>query len=200
MAIALHHSRAKGATLLVLLGIANHDGDGGAWPAIGTLARYARVSHSTAQRAVTTLVELGEVRRHLQGGGTWDMENWQRPNRYDFLLTCPNDCDRTKNHRTVRRSAVPLPTFAEPLPEVPGVHVDIPVDSPVDNSPHPPAPVRPPRTSATRPPRTSATLTNPLNQPLDTHSSTNVIARAKCGHDAIPGDSRHCVVGCRPKD
>lgn len=29
MAVALHHSKTQGATKLVLLGIANHEGDGG---------------------------------------------------------------------------------------------------------------------------------------------------------------------------
>jgi len=202
MAIALHHSRAKGATKLVLVGIANHDGDGGAWPSIGTLARYAACSASQVQRSIKRLEELGEIRRHIQQGGTWDMQSWARPNRYDFLLTCPEDCDRTKNHRTVRRSSIPLPTFGEQLPERAGVMpVEEIVDEaamPVDNStPDPPAPMRPGRTHATRPPRTHATLTIPSNQQLNTHTPTNVIARAKCGHELV--DDRHCILGCKPE-
>lgn len=206
MAIALHHSRARGSAKLVLLGIANHDGDGGAWPAISTLARYAGVSGSQAQKLVGQLVGLGEIRRHVQAGGTRDMEQWQRPNRYDFLLVCPPDCDRTKNHRTVKRSAMVLPAFGEQLPAQPGEPGDTPepVDNPVsnivDNSPRPPRTSRPPSIHRGGPPRVGRALTNPYNQSHDTHRPTNVIARAKlaCGHEAI--DDRHCVVGCRPKD
>lgn len=204
MAIALHHSRAKGSTKLVLLGIANHDGDGGSWPAISTLARYAGVGASQAQRCVTKLVELGEIRRHVQQGGTWDMEDWKRPNRYDFLLTCPDDCDRTKNHRTVRRSAVALPTFGDQLPSTEGESSDAepvhnPVSNPVDKPGRRGSTHTPPRMGAGGPGRMGATQTNPSNQPLNTHRSSSVIAREAlaCGHEAI--DDRHCIVGCKPK-
>lgn len=99
LAIAMHHSRAKGAQLLVLLGIANHDGDGGAWPAMGTLARYARVDVRTAQRAVRRLEQLGEIRTWRNGGGTNATPETQRPNRYEFRLACPPACDRSSQHR-----------------------------------------------------------------------------------------------------
>lgn len=103
IAIALHHSRAKGTAKLVLIGIANHDGDGGAWPSIDTLSIYAGVDVRNVQRAIDQLERLGEVRRLIQGGGTSRTPEWRRPNLYEVRLQCPPDCDRTKNHRTKRR-------------------------------------------------------------------------------------------------
>lgn len=143
-AIALHHSRAKSATSkLVLLGIANHDGDGGAWPAVSTLARYALCSPRTVQRAVDELEQLGEVRRIRQGGGTRWTADHRRPNLYEFLLVCPPDCDRSKNHRTRTR---------------PGPMIELDTIDPVDElstrvtpvSPHRVTPVSPEPSKRTR--------------------------------------------------
>lgn len=99
MAVVLHHSKAKGTAKLVLLGIANHAGDGGAWPSIETLARYANVTERNAQKAIGQLVALGEVAVHVQAGGTHRTKDHERPNRYDVLLACPATCDRTASHR-----------------------------------------------------------------------------------------------------
>jgi hypothetical protein len=99
LAAVLHHSRAKGTAKVVAIGIANHDGDGGAWPSIRTLAVYANVDRSTVKRAIKSLVVLGEVRVHVQAGGGRDMEDHDRPNRYEVLVECPEGCDRTTNHR-----------------------------------------------------------------------------------------------------
>jgi hypothetical protein len=100
IAIALHHSRAKGTAKLVLIGIANHDGDGGAWPSVATLAHYAGVDARNVQRAIDKLVALGEIRKDVQAGGDIRVPDHRRPNRYRFLLECPHNCDRTRNHRT----------------------------------------------------------------------------------------------------
>ncbi|MGB3733153.1 helix-turn-helix domain-containing protein [Microbacterium sp.] len=102
MTIALHHSRAKGATKLVLMGIANHDGDGGSWPSVATLAKYANASERTVQYAIKQLESLGEIRRHFQDGGRASMWDHLRPNRYEFLLRCPPRCDRTSAHYVPR--------------------------------------------------------------------------------------------------
>jgi hypothetical protein len=56
VAIALHHSTMKGTDKLVLLGIANHDGDGGSWPSIQTLAYYANVDVRNVQRSIDRIV------------------------------------------------------------------------------------------------------------------------------------------------
>lgn len=104
MALALHHSQAKGAAKLVLIGIANHDGDGGAWPSLSTLAKYASISERMARKCIGQLEELGEVKRHVQQGGTRMTPDHSRPNLYTFKVTCPPGCDRTKNHRVVDKT------------------------------------------------------------------------------------------------
>ena len=112
VAIALHHSRARGTAKLVLLGIANHDGDGGAWPSLATLAKYAGgVDPRNVRKALRELEVLGEIRTHLQAGGTGRTANYERPNLYDFLLRCPEGCDRSSQHR------VPTPGRIRPQGE-----------------------------------------------------------------------------------
>lgn len=118
MAIALHHSRATGSAKLVLLGIANHDGDGGAWPSVATLARYAAVHPRNVQRAVDKLVELHEIVREVNGGGTASTSNYTRPNLYRFTLACPPTCDRTSRHLT--RHQVVVQELPDPLAPAPG--------------------------------------------------------------------------------
>lgn len=117
----LHHSKAKGTPKLVLLGIANHQGDGGAWPAVSTLARYANVTERNVQKALEQLVQLGEVAVHRQAGGNARMRDWERPNRYDVLVSCPAQCDRTTAHK------VRYPQVDAPLPSMPAMSDSDPV-------------------------------------------------------------------------
>jgi hypothetical protein len=100
LAICLHHSTSKGTDKLVLLGIANHAGDGGAWPTVSTLARYANVNARQVQKCLQRLVSRGEIAIYVQGGGTVDYADHERPNRYDVRVQCPPHCDRSANHRT----------------------------------------------------------------------------------------------------
>lgn len=102
LAVVLNHSKAKGTVKLVLIGIANHSGDGGAWPSVNTLAQYANTTSRTVIRALDKLVELREVRRHIQAGGLPEWADHTRPNRYDVLVTCPPYCDKTPAHRDTR--------------------------------------------------------------------------------------------------
>ncbi len=118
MTIALHHSRATGTVKLVLLGIANHDGDGGAWPSIATLAKYAAVTPRNAQKAIQQLERLGEIRRHVGAGGTHLTADHMRPNLYQFLLRCPPTCDRSSRHR-VHGETTPVVLF-DPLSDATG--------------------------------------------------------------------------------
>lgn len=77
--------RVQGLTAtekLVLIGIANHDGDGGAWPSIATLAMYADTTDRTVQRSITGLVDKGFVEVEANAGGTAKTRNDRRPNRY----------------------------------------------------------------------------------------------------------------------
>lgn len=99
LAVVLHHSRAKGTDKVILLGIANHAGDGGAWPSVATLARYANVEERTVQRSLRALAALGEIEVHEQAGGASGVPAWRRPNRYEVLVSCPITCDRTAHHR-----------------------------------------------------------------------------------------------------
>jgi hypothetical protein len=70
VSLVLNNSRATGRAKLVLLGIANHLGDHGAWPSISTLARYANASERSVKRDIQELVELGELRVELQNAPT----------------------------------------------------------------------------------------------------------------------------------
>lgn len=99
MAMALHHSAAKSTDLLILLGIANHDGDGGSWPAIATLAKYARCSERRVTQGIQTLEIMGEITVARNAGGTHTTRNSYRTNHYTILLRCPSDCDGTTQHR-----------------------------------------------------------------------------------------------------
>lgn len=99
MALVLHHSRAKGTSKLVLLGIANHSGDGGAWPTVATLAHYAGTGERQVQKVLRELVGLGELAVYVQQGGLAGMHPAARPNRYEVLVVCPPGCDGTSNHR-----------------------------------------------------------------------------------------------------
>lgn len=94
--IALHHSRAKGSDKLVLLGIANHHGDNGAYPSLETLGRYAGVSERSVRRSIQELQKLDEIVVYVNGapvGGQY------KPNLYYLTLACPPDCDRSMNHK-----------------------------------------------------------------------------------------------------
>ncbi|NQX26844.1 helix-turn-helix domain-containing protein [Microbacteriaceae bacterium VKM Ac-2854] len=104
MAIAMHHSRSRNSTdIAVLVGIANHDGDGGAWPTVPTLAHYARVSDRQVQRSLTELIRLGEIVRDIQHGGTAEIAHYDRPNLYHFVLKCPPHCDGSRGHKLLCR-------------------------------------------------------------------------------------------------
>lgn len=125
MALVLHHSKAKGTDKVILLGIANHSGDGGAWPSIATLARYANVEERAAQRAIHKLASMGEVVVHLQAGGTHTTKAWQRPNRYDVTLACPATCDGTAQHRMRALPDSPADLWIKGVsPTTPGVTHD----------------------------------------------------------------------------
>jgi biotin operon repressor len=137
MALVLHHSKATGTAKLVLLGIANHAGDGGAWPSRYTLAKYAGCSEDNVRKAVKRLKELGEIRVHVQGGGLAEDDDAFRPNRYDVLVACPGDCDRTPQHRTTKdreRQQALWRMRSQAVDKPPS-----PIDPPIDSAAYPPA-------------------------------------------------------------
>jgi hypothetical protein len=81
----LNECRLTGTAKLVLVGIASHDGDGGAWPSLDTLARYASIDRRSAQRAVGRLVDAGWLEVVPNGGGPRDNRGDRRPNLYRIL-------------------------------------------------------------------------------------------------------------------
>lgn len=96
--VVLHHSKARGAAKLVLLGIANHinpDNDG-AWPSQATLAKYANTSDRAVRSAIDSLVALGELEVEVGGGQS---SSQYKPNRYRLKLRCPDLCDGSIAHR-----------------------------------------------------------------------------------------------------
>lgn len=143
MALVLHHSQAKGTDKVILLGIANHAGDGGAWPAVATLARYANVHERNVQRSIEKLVALGELTVHRQDGGRASTPKWERPNRYDVLVACPATCDHTAQHRPRPLPAANPQLGIEGVAPAPpgGTDATPPVaHTPPEPSPQPPTP------------------------------------------------------------
>lgn len=59
-------SQATGRARLVLLAIADHQGEIGAWPSIATLARMVNASERSVQRDIQELVALGELDVQVQ--------------------------------------------------------------------------------------------------------------------------------------
>lgn len=91
MTAVLKHSKAHGRAKLVLLGIANHQGDEGAWPSIATLATYANASERSVKRDIQELIQLGELIVEVNAapvGGQY------RTNRYWVLVEQPGVTDQ----------------------------------------------------------------------------------------------------------
>ena len=137
MSLVLHHSKSKGTAKLVLLGIANHEGDGGAWPSVATLMRYANMDRRSVQRAIQKLVEIGELQVLKQKGGNEMTHSALRPNLYRVKVFCPYTCDRSSQHK-LKHSALPGFEWMEP---------DEPMKQPRVASAAPPASPTPPKPS-----------------------------------------------------
>jgi hypothetical protein len=145
LAVCLHHSKASGTAKLVLIGIANHDGDGGSWPSIATLARYANVTPRNVQKAITKLVSMGEVVVDPQQGGLRDTPDEERTNLFHVRVVCPQWCDGSTRHRDTRSRQGTL----TPPPQ--------PVDNPLSQTPPPVDSDTPPLSQTTPPPLSHAT-------------------------------------------
>ncbi len=74
--------------LLVLLAIADHADEYGcnAWPSIATIARKCRLSERRIQQIISSLVANGFLEVERQAGGTPDMRDDHRPNRYRVIM------------------------------------------------------------------------------------------------------------------
>lgn len=96
VAAVLEHSRSHGGARLVLIAIANHDGDGGSWPTIETIGREANLTENSVHAAISKLQEIGELKVHRNAGGTRDCAADRRPNRYEVF---PNGVQETGTPR-----------------------------------------------------------------------------------------------------
>ncbi len=162
LSVVLNHSRARGVARLVALGIANHDGDGGAWPSIATLAKYAGgVDERTVRRAINELVSLGEVAVELNGGGDRATRSDRRPNLYHVTITCPPECDGSKAHRP-RGDIYAPPLNSRGDTGVRHGGAPTPPEPSFEPSTNSPRGERSPRATLATPPTISAAKTAPL--------------------------------------
>lgn len=91
LTLALYHSQATYSNRLVLIAIANFEGEHGAYPSVDTIGRLAgNLNRRTVQRAIDALVEIGELTEIRRDGIT---------NLYKITIACPGDCDGTSYHR-----------------------------------------------------------------------------------------------------
>ena len=76
-------SKSKGRARLVLLSIADHQGELGAWPSIETLAKMVNSSPRSVQRDIQDLIELGELVVEFRSAPTYGP---YKANRYFVQL------------------------------------------------------------------------------------------------------------------
>ena len=78
------HSKADGRARLVLLAIADHQGELGAWPSLSTLAKMVNASERSVQRDIDYLQNIGELEVHYQQAPT---RTHYKSNLYFVTLT-----------------------------------------------------------------------------------------------------------------
>lgn len=99
VATALHHSKATPTAKLVLVALAWHvNEDRVCYPSQETLAHYAGINVRQVRRAVTQLIELGEIEVWKHGGKR--LGSTPGSNLYFMVLECPESCDQTLQHKT----------------------------------------------------------------------------------------------------
>ncbi len=104
---------------LVLLGICNHDGDGGAWPSEQTLAAYAGCTDRQVRRLVESLVGKGYVTVEVNAGGNTKTRGDRRPNLYTLHWERVDISSTTGGHSASERVDIQTSTEtpSEPPPE-----------------------------------------------------------------------------------
>lgn len=113
VARALNVEGVTPAERLVLIGIANHDGDGGAWPSISTLARYACVTPRNVQKTIRQMEAKGWLQVQRNAGGTLQTGPHVRPNRY--LIAWSKFSTGVSPTTGGRKSTGVSPTTGDPL-------------------------------------------------------------------------------------
>lgn len=84
------HSISVGRARTVLLAIADHQGEIGAWPSLATLARMVNASERSVQRDIEYLQEIGELEVHYQQAPT---KNHYKSNLYFVRLPGVTEMD-----------------------------------------------------------------------------------------------------------
>jgi len=110
LTVVLNHSEARGTDKLVLIGIANHHGDDGAWPSVARLAGYANMSERRVQQSIKSLQESGElVVRRGMGAGVGKYKT----NLYFIAVKCPSTCSGFPQHSQTKPTS-PLESQTKP--------------------------------------------------------------------------------------
>jgi len=107
MSAVLHHSKASPHAKLVLMAIAYHENETGAWMSQATLARLCNMSERTVRRHIAELRDLFEIDvipDDGQGHGA------RVTNRYFIILDCPEECDRSFSHKQTSAEVIKLTT------------------------------------------------------------------------------------------
>ncbi len=99
IAAVLHHSEASVGAKLVLTIVANFDRDEGAWCSQNTIAKMANISVRQVRRYLKELEDLGELQTWVHDG--YSSGGIRPTNRYYITLDCPENCDRSFNHKAV---------------------------------------------------------------------------------------------------
>ena len=109
VATVFEYSRSKGAARLVLLSLAKHVneqkleafGEATAWPSQNTLARLGNCSRSTVQRALSELVDLGEIEdtgeRRTRDTVVWEIQLQDMEMRHNLTQDRSGDDDMTQH-------------------------------------------------------------------------------------------------------
>ena len=138
----------KPSEKLLLLGIANHDGDGGAWPSEkATLAMYVGIKERQIRYLIAALVEKGLVTVRVNKGGNADTRTDRRPNSYVSNLAnfdrdfngWQSTAPRTTEVENGERGAVQERTGGSAVPERVAVDCHLTVLEPSSNRPSFPA-------------------------------------------------------------
>ena len=107
MSAVLHHSKASPHAKLVLMAIAYHENDTGAWMSQATLARLCNMNERTVRRHIVelkSLFEIDVIPDDGQGHGA------RVTNRYFIILDCPEGCDRSFSHKEMSAEIIKLTT------------------------------------------------------------------------------------------
>ena len=115
------HSKSDGRARLVLLAIADHQGEIGAWPSIATLARMVNASERSVQRDIQYLQNIGELTVEVQNAPT---RSQYKSNLYWVTLPGVTNAPSGVTNLASGVTAGGVQTLIEPLHETNKAHVE----------------------------------------------------------------------------